>query len=352
MSWHDNTKKLFRNFAISNIVLILMILVPITPAFLLQDAYAAEFLLRTNQQVFIAGDGLVIYGKALDNEALLVRIYDPIGRAIKIDSVTTDEDGFFRETIFDWPEPSKNLPFGTYTVEVTSNMQGKNVNSIDVTFAEGAQQGPTETITPVFHSLLTKMDSPNQVSINQTFRIFVQVTFDGALVNTDDPAGMLGSSHVHSGNVTINLNESFQKLHEGLYFADVKLEQEGSYIIHSVAFHKGYIAHDSRVVTASASTISSIQESVDKLDSRLGTVSEELDQLQLRLDETKATLNSTGIELTRSVEEARGSIREDVEELKNASGQVNAIILPVLALISVIIALQISLFARIRSSYR
>jgi hypothetical protein len=38
--------------------------------------------------------------------------------------------------------------------------------------------------------------------------------------------------------------------------------------------------------------------------------------------------------------------------MSDASGQINAIILPVLALISVIIALQISLFARIRASYK
>jgi hypothetical protein len=38
--------------------------------------------------------------------------------------------------------------------------------------------------------------------------------------------------------------------------------------------------------------------------------------------------------------------------MQQATGQINSIILPVLALISVIIALQISLFARIRASFR
>jgi hypothetical protein len=358
MSWNDHAQ--IKDFANGKIIVltIIVLIISLKPAFV-QDASAAEFFLRTNEQVFVPGDVLEIYGKALGNEALVIRIYDPIGRAIKLDTITTDEDGFFREAIFEWPDPSKNLAFGTYSIEVTSNMKGKSVQTIDVIFAEAAQQGTVEPRAAVIHNLLTKLDSPNLVTINQAFRIFVQVTFDGALVNTDDPASMLGSSHVHSGNVTINLSQSFQKLHEGLYFADVKLEQEGTYIIHSIAFHKGYIAHDSRVVTASISSISSIQESVDALDKRLGTVSEELDHLELRLDETNAALNSTGAQITSSVEEARSSIREEISsakaavgELQNASGQVNAIILPVLALISVIIALQISLFARIRSSYR
>jgi hypothetical protein len=359
MSWNDHSKiKDFATVKILVMAITILLIMSLRPTFV-QDAFAAEFFLRTNQQVFVPGDVVEIYGNALENEALVIRMYDPIGRAIKLDTITTDEDGFFREAIFEWPQPSKNLAFGTYSVEVISNLKGRSVQTIDVVFAEGTQPATAEPRAAVLHNLLTKLDSPSLVTVNQAFRIFVQVTFDGALVNTDDPASMLGSSHVHSGNVTINLSQNFQKLHEGLYFADVGLEQEGTYIIHSIAFHKGYIAHDSRVITASSSTISSIQESVNELDNRLGTVSEELGHLELRLDETNAALNSTGVEITRSVEEARGSIREEISsakaavgELQNASGQVNAIILPVLALISVIIALQISLFARIRSSYR
>jgi hypothetical protein len=41
-----------------------------------------------------------------------------------------------------------------------------------------------------------------------------------------------------------------------------------------------------------------------------------------------------------------------VQQVQDASGQINAIILPILALISIIIALQISLFARIRASFK
>jgi len=57
--------------------------------------------------------------------------------------------------------------------------------------------------------------------------------------------------------------------------------------------------------------------------------------------------------------ESRNSIKDDirrasetVDQMQAASGQINSIILPVLVLISIIIALQISLFARIRASYK
>jgi hypothetical protein len=148
---------------------------------------------------------------------------------------------------------------------------------------------------------------------------------------------LLGGSHIHSSNSTIILNDKFVKLHPGLYYADVKVDRQDTYIIHAAAFYKGFLSHDSRVIRAGATT-GTIQESVDKLN-------QEISQLQNTLDDTKSTI-------TGSVEEARTSIREDIGSVRDASGQINSLILPLLALISVIIALQISLFARIRASYR
>jgi hypothetical protein len=167
----------------------------------------------------------------------------------------------------------------------------------------------------------------------------VQVTFDGALVNTStdqELASLLGSSHIHSGNTTVNLSGKFIKLHEGIYYADVQLG-EGSYIIHSIAYYKGFLAHDSKVVS-SGSSIGDIRQSVDTLSGEL--------------DKTSQELNDTRTSVTKSVEDARVAIKGDVDQLQSASGQINSLILPILALISVIIALQISLFARIRASFK
>jgi hypothetical protein len=189
-----------------------------------------------------------------------------------------------------------------------------------------------------------KLDAPSQVTVNTEFRIFVQITFDNALVDARDAEAVseiLGASHIHSSNSTIILNEKFVELHPGLYYADVKLDKEGPYIIHAAAFYKGFLSHDSRVVTSSASSISTLQESVNQLNT-------ELERLQAGLDETQSALNETKATITNSA----GEIREQIGEAQQASSQINSLILPVLALISVIIALQISLFARIRASYR
>jgi hypothetical protein len=316
-----------------------------------QPAYAEAFIARVNQQTFFPGERLVVYGKGSPNDAFVFRLYDPSGRAIKIDSIPADDDGFFKKAVFEWPDPTRNLAFGTYQAEVSSSLGDPKTQRIEVNFAEGGSQSTDTLGASVQHILSVKLDAPADVQIMKKFRIFVQVTYDGALVDSD-PASLLGTSHIHSGNNTINLSDSFFKLHEGLYYADVTLPQEGSYIIHASAFYRGFVSHDSRVVSAATYTINTVQDSINNLD-------RELEGLHAQLDETRSTLNQTGTSITDSVSQARASIGEDiasakvaVNETREASGQLNSLILPVLALISVIIALQISLFARIRASYR
>lgn len=323
--------------------LIVVLLTLLNSSYLfMRDAYAQiNFIVKINQKVFVPGDTIVIYGKGYPNDSLFVRIFDPSGKTIKFESIPTDEKGLFTKQIFVWPQPDKNLVFGQYSIEVLSSRVGSFKDTLIISFT-----GSTEAIPPSPHILSVKLDSPTQVSTESPFRIFVQVTFDGALVNfePDELVSALGSSHIHSGDKTINLSGKFIKLHEGLYYADVNLNEEGTYIIHSIVFYKGFLAHDSKVVS-SGSSFGDIQYAVDNLKTELNKTSKEL--------------NDTRYAVTKEVEGARAAIKEDidqartaVDELTQASGQINSIILPILALISVIIALQISLFARIRASFK
>lgn len=337
-----------------NFVIFVIIIIAILPLHLLlniQKAYGLTFLARVNQQTFFPGERLVVYGKGSPNDIFAFRLYDPSGRAIRIDSIPADDDGFFKKAVFEWPDPSRNLAFGTYQAEVSSSIGDPNTQKIEVNFSEGGSQNIDNLGSSVQHLLQVKLDSPADVQTGKTFRIYVQITYDGALVDSD-PTSLLGTSHIHSGNKTINLSNSFFKLHEGLYYADVNLEQEASYVIHASAFYRGFLSHDSKVVSATATTLNTVQESINDLD-------QQLNALQTQLNQTRSTLNDTGASITESVDKARASIgvdiksaRDAVDEIRDGSGQLNAVILPVLALISVIIALQISLFARIRASYR
>lgn len=334
------TKKIFNPTIL--IVITIMMSFQLLPAPAASGTAATDFILRSTQQVYLPGETLEIYGAASPGEVLVVRIYDPAGLAIRLENVPTDEDGFFRHELLTWPEPSRNLAFGTYTVEAISSMGNKDSQLLEVSFAGEVIEGES-ALFPKTHVLAVKLDAPSEVNINREFRIFIQVTFDGALVEAPDDAAveaMLGSSHIHSANTTVVLSNKLIELHPGLYYADVKLEEGGAFVIHAVAFYRGFLSHDSRVLTAGAS-IGTIQESVNELNLELG-------RLQRGLDDTNAALNATKTTITDSSNE----ISEQIELAQQASGQINSLILPVLALISVIIALQISLFARIRASYK
>lgn len=281
---------------------------------------ALPFTVRVNQPIFVPKDILVVYGEAGSSDSLFITISDPEGRAIKIETATADDRGSYTVPLYVWPNPSANVPYGLYIIEVTSSIFGAK-RTIEVRFTDVESAGGIQEP----HTLAVKLDSPTETSVNKTFRIFVQVTFDGALVDAA-PQELLAGSHIHAGDVIINLAGKFNELHAGIYFADVKLDTAGTYIIHAEAFHRGFLAHDSKVITSGID----IQQS--------------LSSLQEEIEQTSADL-----------QEARGAIREAavaVDELRQASGQINSIILPILALISIIIALQISLFARIRASFK
>lgn len=315
-------------------IIVLLALVVLPYGVLAQDS--SRFFVQASQKVYAPGDTLILYGKAFPDDSLFVKVLDPANKTVRIATIYSDSNGSFTDQILQWSQPSKNLVFGTYTITINSSRIATDTATLQVTFSQDSTNRVPQS-SPL-HILAVKLDSPTEISAGKPFRIFVQVTFDGALVNAnrEELVALLGSSHIHSGDATINLSGKFVKLHEGIYYADVELG-EGSYIIHSIAFYNGFLAHDSKVVS-SGSSIGDIQQSVDTL--------------KLELDSTTRQLNDTKATITRSVEDARMAIKDDVDQLQSASGQINSLILPILALISVIIALQISLFARIRASYK
>ncbi|WP_148680754.1 hypothetical protein [Candidatus Nitrososphaera gargensis] len=310
-----------------------------------QDS-AERFNLNLSSDVFAPGDTVILYGKVIPEDAIVVRLFDPSGKVLRLETFTARSDGTITEQVFVWPEPSKQYPFGIYSLEVRSSIVPSDVKTFSVYYVDITGAGSSSG-APSSASLVVKLDAPTLVSTNSQFRIFVQVTYNGALVNAEDEqlSNLLGSSHIHFGDSTnataISLSGRFHKLHEGLYYADVTLDRDGSYIMHSIAFHNGFLSHDSRVVVASSASIGSVQESVNRLNERLDVTNRSLDQ-------TNASLNTTKNALTQFAQDTSSTIGQ----MRDASGQINGLILPILVLISIIIALQISLFARIRASYR
>jgi hypothetical protein len=311
----------------------------------LSQAYALQ--MSTDRQVYSEGQPLLVYGKGLPNEPVIIRLFAPDGTISQFNQITTDNNGDFSHTLIRWPNATTTYAYGTYAVEAIATKEQGQSQKIDVKFA------PSSTLekVPIQRTVNTIVFAPQTAAINQTFRVFVQVTSDGLLV-AGSPSKLLGTSHIHlpSGDVQ-SLTDSFKTLHQGLYYVDYTPMQEGTYVFHIVAFDQGTISHGSAATLVLKQNIEGISNQILKLNSVLDSTSQELDKLKSEiqgfgnvLDNSQQTITKANQNINKSVT----SMSDSVKNIEEASGQFNSLFLPVVALIAIIIALQITILARRR----
>ena len=98
----------------------------------------------------------------------------------------------------DWPEPTANIPFGSYILEVISNQQG---------WTHGNNQLTSNLLQHLnFLNMPSRKTYPEQQYLHQKlqqwvtmFRVFVQTSSDGLLIG-DDPKS-------NSRNITRSLTK-------------------------------------------------------------------------------------------------------------------------------------------------
>ena len=309
------------------------------------QAYALQ--MSTDRQVYSEGQPLLVYGKGLPNEPIIIRLFAPDGTISQFNQITSDNNGDFSHTLIRWPNATTIYAYGTYAVEaIATNEQGQS-QKVDIKFA------PSSTLEqiPIERTVNTIVFAPQTAAINQTFRVFVQVTSDGLLV-AGSPSKLLGTSHIHlpSGDVQ-SLTDSFKTLHQGLYYVDYVPMQEGTYVFHIVAFDQGTISHGSAATLVLKQNIEGISNQILQLNSVLDSTSQELDKLKSEiqgfgnvLDNSQRTITQANQNINKSVT----SMSDSVKNIEEASGQFNSLFLPVVALIAIIIALQITILARRR----
>ena len=313
----------------------------------LSAAYAESLQLFTDNKVYSDGQPLLVYGKALPNDGLILRLFAPDGTIAKFDQIAADEKGEFLHVLINWPNPSTTFPYGTYTVEVISNKEIGFSQKVDVKFAPSSEL----VEVPIQRTVNTLVFAPLTAAVNTPIRIFVQTTSDGALV-AGSPEKLLGTSHVHlpTGEVT-SLALSFKTLHQGIYYADYTPTQEGTYVFHIVSFNQGTVSNGSATTVVLKQDIEGISNQILQLNSILQSTSEELDKLKNETKEFGSTLEKSQvslIETNKNIDNSVKLISGSVKNIEEASGQFNSLFLPIVALIAVIIALQITILARRR----
>lgn len=300
----------------------------------------SELELFTNSKVYSTEHNLQIYGKGLPEENLILRLFAPDATISKFDQIITNSDGSFNYNLLIWPEPSTNFPYGTYTVEIISTEQNGISKKIDVKFTS-----TTDLIdVPVERHVTTLVFAPETAAINQSFRVFVQTTSDGLLIG-NEPTKLLDATHVHlPSGLSISLSDSFKTLHQGLYFVDFTPRDEGTHVFHVVAFSQGTTSHGSAATNVLSQDLAGISNQIIKLNTILDATSSELDTLKSEIAGFDTTLEHA----SNQIDENIGTISTSVKFISEASSQLNALMLPIIASIGLIVALQITILARRR----
>ncbi|NDB63657.1 MAG: methyl-accepting chemotaxis protein [Nitrosopumilaceae archaeon] len=305
-----------------------------------QLAFAEQLDFFTDSQVYSPDKPLIVYGKALPSEDIVLRFTGPDENVITFTQVTADKDGKFQTDLFVWPQASTTIPYGTYVVEAISTQQNGFSKKIEIKFS------PTDEVekVPISRTITTLVFVPETAAISQPLKIFTQVTSDGMLVG-GSPEKLLGTSHVHlpDGQV-VNLSNSFKTLHQGLYYAEFTPTQEGTHVFHVVAFSQGTISHGSAATVVLKQDIGGIAKQIIELNSGLKDTSSELDNLKSEIEGFGSSLNSASQNIDNSVT----SISSSVDTMKEATVQLNSLLFPIVASIAIIVALQIVILARRR----
>ena len=314
---------------------------------ILIPANADSLDVYSNQQVYSKNQPLFVYGNSLPDETLILRLFSPDGTIIVFDQIKTDSDGSFRHLLMDWPESSTSLPYGTYTVEVISQKQGNASQKIDIKFTSSSEL----VDIPIERVVQTLVFAPETTAINNSFRIFVQVSSDGLLIG-DDPKTLLGTSHVHLPDNSIeSLSDDFEILHEGLYYIDYIPKKQGTYVFHMVSFNHGTISHGSVATNVLSHDIGSMSKEIIELNSILSETKSDLNILKNEISGFGTSLDSANQQIDTSVTKIDSSvisISSSIENIESASVQLNALLFPIVGAICVILALQITILARRR----
>ena len=304
------------------------------------NSFSAELEMFTNSKVYSPAHNLQVYGTGLPEENLIIRIFAPDESIAKFDQLTTEPDGSFNYQLLTWPEPSTDFPFGTYTVEIISTEQNGISQKIDVKFSS-----TTDLLDVTVERFVnTLVFAPETAAISQSFRVFVQTTSDGLLIG-NEPSELLGTTHVHlPSGISIPLSSSFQTLHQGLYYVDYTPIEEGTHVFHVVAFSQGTTSHGSAATTVLSQDLGGISDQIIKLNSILDDTSDELETLKSEIKGFDTTLEYASSQIDENI----GTFALSAKSISESSAQLNALLLPIIASVGLIVALQVAILARRR----
>jgi len=326
--------------AIVSFFLLFLISPTLANAEVFQERLEGILDIYTNQLVFAPGDPIFVHGKATQKEPIIIRLFTPDGTIAEFEQLMTNDDGSFHHYLMEWDNPTTNLPYGTYILEVISNQQGGISKKLEIKFSSTSDF----IKIPIERVVNTKVFAPETGAVGRDFRVFVQTSSDGLLIG-NDPNAILGTSHVHLPNgQLVNLEDDLRTLHQGLYYVDFLPALEGIYVFHMVTFDEGNISHGSGATNVLTQDIRGISTQILELNTILEETKTELEILK----KETATFDDTLDDASSTLENSVTRISDSIENVEEGSSQLNALLFPIVASIAIILALQIVIIARRR----
>ncbi len=326
--------------AIVSFFLLFLISPTLANAEVFQERLEGILDIYTNQLVFAPGDPIFVHGKATQKEPIIIRLFTPDGTIAEFEQLMTNDDGSFHHYLMEWDNPTTNLPYGTYILEVISNQQGGISKKLEIKFSSTSDF----IKIPIERVVNTKVFAPETGAVGRDFRVFVQTSSDGLLIG-NDPNAILGTSHVHLPNgQLVNLEDDLRTLHQGLYYVDFLPALEGIYVFHMVTFDEGNISHGSGATNVLTQDIRGISTQILELNTILEETKTELEILK----KETATFDDTLDDASSTLENSVKRISDSIENVEEGSSQLNALLFPIVASIAIILALQIVIIARRR----
>ena len=327
--------------------LILLLPTSLVNAEVFQERLEGTLNVYTNQLVFAPGDPIFVHGLATSKEPIIIRLFTPDGTIAEFEQLMTNIDGSFQHFLMEWKQPTTNLPYGTYILEVISNQQGGISKKLEIKFSSTSDF----IKIPIERIVNTKVFAPETAAVGRDFRVFIQTSSDGLLIG-NNPSEILGTSHIHMpNNQLINLKDDLKTLHQGLYYVDFLPALEGIYVFHMVAFDEGNISHGSAATNVLTQDIRGISAQIIELNQILDETKNELSNLKAEttnFGESLSGFDDTLDDASSNLEGSVNIISDSVASIEEGSSQLNALLFPIVASIAIILALQIVIIARRR----
>lgn len=273
---------------------------------------------------------LVIYGKVIPNDSLIVELINPMNRIVHRTQIDVDARGVFSSVILTFPNPNDQFIEGTYTLVITSSIQGSvyskaivfqaSSNEIRVQQGDALQQQQQQ----ITRRLDMQLSAPSIIGIDERFSIVARVTMDNTLFNVN--ASDIKARIIMPDSSARELR--FNAIDDGIYATELTLSMVGLHVVTASIEHDGLKA-------SSMASINVTDAPVLNMSNTLSRLSKSIDDLNSSIQGLRNDINASNARLSNSL-----------EQIGSSTNQMLALLLPIIGMITIIVALQATILAR------